>query len=66
MTKLILNDAKSKQSSTELKLSEMEEASLLMKHDALGAQGVMYKMITSDSQENMRAIDAEVGIYYHS
>lgn len=60
MTELIIVDAQKKQRVFREKLAKLELEGLLSKRDVLMAQGVMYKLIESEGQENTKNIEMEV------
>lgn len=55
-----MSDAQKKQRTMRDKLSKLESESLLAKRDVLMAQGVMFKLIESESQNNIKNIEEEV------
>lgn len=60
MTELIVVDAQEKQNLFKKKLAKLESESLLAKRDVLMAQGVMYKLLDTESKRNIKNIEAEV------
>lgn len=64
VTTLIIQDAQKKQRVFQEKQARLELESLLSKRDVLMAQGVMYKLIQAESQENIKDTETEVGMGY--
>lgn len=60
VTTLIIQDAQKKQRVFQEKQARLELESLLSKRDVIMAQGVMYKLIQAESQENIKDTETEI------
>ena len=60
---MILSDAQKRQQNSKEKLNKLEVESLLTKRDGLLAQGVLYRVMETESQRNIRDAEGEVGTF---